>query len=392
MIAASFSASAQWATDGNNAGSGLKLGLGATSPNEGIDFTTEGTTKMSLTSKGWLGISINQPRGWTELNYCPPLGVGENGMIITKNNCHGGTLMRDLTLADVIGQSRVPQGSNEPNSTIFKAPLNFLTGNTTNLVNPLPANAGSPMFWVREQSQSGFWAGSGPDKFDTKFIVMPDGSCGINVAQPRAALDVRGSNGLNKPAAIIGSRAIGTHVIDNGLVYYYTQQVHFVPVLTENGYNQIVHNTDQGMFFTDGKGKTAANENDGSNLDGAFVLAPWAPQGNSDIGGMRMDKNGNTEFHGTLRATKMNVDAKWWADFVFDDEYKLPSLAEVESYIAANKHLPDMPSEAKVLENGLDLANMQAIQQQKIEELTLYIIQQQKQIDQLIQTVTELKK
>ncbi len=96
--------------------------------------------------------------------------------------------------------------------------------------------------------------------------------------------------------------------------------------------------------------------------------------------------------YGTLRATKVTVDAKWWSDFVFDEDYELKSLAEVEAYIAANKHLPDVPSEEEVLANGLDLGEMQAIQQQKIEELTLYIIQQQKQMDALIETVNELKK
>jgi len=143
---------------------------------------------------------------------------------------------------------------------------------------------------------------------------------------------------------------------------------------------------------TDGKEVTASNTKDGSNFDGAFVLAPWASQSNSDIGGMRMEANGDTEFHGTLRATKMNVDVKWWADFVFDADYELKSLAEVEAYILANKHLPNVPSEEEVLANGLDLGEMQAIQQQKIEELTLYIIQQQKQIDALLQTVNQLKK
>jgi len=96
--------------------------------------------------------------------------------------------------------------------------------------------------------------------------------------------------------------------------------------------------------------------------------------------------------YGTLRATKMNVDAKWWADFVFDADYELKSLAEVEAFIVENKHLPDVPSEEEVLANGLDLGEMQAIQQQKIEELTLYIIQQQKQMDALLEMITELKK
>lgn len=150
-----------------------------------------------------------------------------------------------------------------------------------------------------------------------------------------------------------------------------------VPQLNENGYNQIVKRNDQGMFFTDGLGA------DGANASGAFVLAPWSAGGNPAIGGMRMDAHGNTEFHGTLRATKVNVDAKWWSDFVFADDYKLPSIADVEAFITVNKHLPNVPSEAEVLENGLDVANMQAIQQQKIEELTLYIIQLRKEIEDI---------
>ena len=169
-----------------------------------------------------------------------------------------------------------------------------------------------------------------------------------------------------------------------------------MPRLKVNGYNQIVQAGDQGMFFTDGKGEntnlTTPDKHDGSNENGAFVLAPWAASANSDVGGMRMEANGDTEFHGTLRATKVNVDAKWWSDFVFDADYELKSLAEVEAYIAANKHLPDVPSEEEVLANGLDLGEMQAIQQQKIEELTLYIIQQQKQMDALLVMINELKK
>jgi hypothetical protein len=58
-------------------------------------------------------------------------------------------------------------------------------------------------------------------------------------------------------------------------------------------------------------------------------------------------------------------------------------LSDLEKYISKNKHLPDIPSEQILLESGLDLAEMQKLQQAKIEELTLYIIQLQKKLDNL---------
>ena len=69
-----------------------------------------------------------------------------------------------------------------------------------------------------------------------------------------------------------------------------------------------------------------------------------------------------------------------WADYVFDETYKLKPIAEVEAYIHQNKHLPDVPSTADVMRGGLDLGDGQRILLQKVEELTLYIIQQEKRI------------
>lgn len=70
-----------------------------------------------------------------------------------------------------------------------------------------------------------------------------------------------------------------------------------------------------------------------------------------------------------------------WADYVFDKEYKLASLGEVERFILANGHLPNMPSAKEVKQNGLELGEMAKMQQEKIEELTLYSISQQKQLE-----------
>jgi hypothetical protein len=86
---------------------------------------------------------------------------------------------------------------------------------------------------------------------------------------------------------------------------------------------------------------------------------------------------------GKIGAREVEVKTGSWADFVFAKEYKLPSLETVELYIKAEKHLPNIPSADEVKTNGINLGEMNAKLLQKIEELTLYAIEQQKRIDQL---------
>ncbi|WP_052752887.1 hypothetical protein [Kordia zhangzhouensis] len=72
-----------------------------------------------------------------------------------------------------------------------------------------------------------------------------------------------------------------------------------------------------------------------------------------------------------------------WSDYVFEDDYKLLPLEEVEAHIEKNGHLPNVPSAEEVAKEGIDLAKMDAKLLEKIEELTLYVIEQQKQIKEL---------
>lgn len=94
---------------------------------------------------------------------------------------------------------------------------------------------------------------------------------------------------------------------------------------------------------------------------------------------------------GTVGARRVVVTQASWADYVFDKKYKLPSLTEVEKYIRKNQHLPGIPSAAAIKEKGLDLADTQALLLQKIEELTLYSIDQNKKIETQQQEIDELK-
>lgn len=82
---------------------------------------------------------------------------------------------------------------------------------------------------------------------------------------------------------------------------------------------------------------------------------------------------------GTIHAREVLVDLNGpLADYVFEPDYTLMPLSEVESFVKANKHLPEIPSAAEVKENGLNMGEMQNKLLQKIEELTLYVIELQK--------------
>ena len=80
-----------------------------------------------------------------------------------------------------------------------------------------------------------------------------------------------------------------------------------------------------------------------------------------------------------------------WPDYVFEKDYKLQPLAELEKYIKENKHLPNVPSAKDIEKEGIDVAKMQAKQLEKIEELTLYLIEMKKEIDLLKKENQELK-
>lgn len=94
---------------------------------------------------------------------------------------------------------------------------------------------------------------------------------------------------------------------------------------------------------------------------------------------------------GKIGARKLIVKQGSWSDYVFDDDYKLPTLTEVETYIKANKHLPGVVSAREVEKQGLDVGDNQAALLKKIEELTLYMIELKKQVQSQQAEISSLK-
>lgn len=131
--------------------------------------------------------------------------------------------------------------------------------------------------------------------------------------------------------------------------------------------------------------------------------------GNVGIGTFVPDPAYKLSVNGKIRAKGLRVQSAGWSDFVFEPDYKLLSLPEVEKFIKEHKHLPEIPSSQEVMTQGQEVGEIQSKLLQKIEELTLYTIElnkqvktleeknkkleaQQQQIGQLQQQLEELKK
>ncbi len=115
------------------------------------------------------------------------------------------------------------------------------------------------------------------------------------------------------------------------------------------------------------------------------------PAGNVGIGTLMPTKT--LSVNGTVLAKEVIVSTigAYWPDYVFEEGYDLMSLAEVEQYIEENGHLPGVSPAADIEEDGLSIGEMQRIHMEKIEELTLHLIEKDKEIDGLEERLERLE-
>jgi len=92
-------------------------------------------------------------------------------------------------------------------------------------------------------------------------------------------------------------------------------------------------------------------------------------------------KEDHFEFGGTVHSTDLIVEPNAWPDYVFESDYELKTLDQVAEFIKENGHLPNIPSAGQVVEEGISVSEINVSLVEKIEELTLYTIDQQKGID-----------
>lgn len=155
---------------------------------------------------------------------------------------------------------------------------------------------------------------------------------------------------------------------------------------SSNLFHQITHDSSKTVIFNGnndieyrfgGLSKLVFKNDGGANFGGNVGI------GTTNPGTWKLAVNG------PIRAKEIKVETGW-SDFVFYDNYKLPTLEEVERHIEEKGHLKDIPSAKEVAEDGIFLGEMDSRLLQKIEELTLYTIQQSKEIKELKEQNTKI--
>jgi hypothetical protein len=184
--------------------------------------------------------------------------------------------------------------------------------------------------------------------------VLKNGNVGIGVTNPDEKLVINGGMKMNYNSIYLAS----DHY--HGLGYF--------NVYTTNGNyaNKII---DGPVLF--GYSGGALGTNQGVNRN---IALSWLANGNVGIGTSNPGLY-KLAVEGAFGARSIKVTQASWADFVFNDSYKLKSLTELEKFIKENKHLPEIQTACEIERDGLDMAEIIAKQMQKIEELTLYIIE-----------------
>lgn len=167
-----------------------------------------------------------------------------------------------------------------------------------------------------------------------------------------------------------------------GTTYYFTSNVTQNPRIYDGVQNALPYQEINGPAHTFKTSiDTYVNSSGKSNEGTIYSLGNGLNYLNGDLGLGTLDTRGfKLAVNGNIRAKEIKVEAINWPDYVFEDSYKVGKLEELESYIKMNKHLPEMPTAKEVATNGLAVSQMLKLQQKKIEELTLYLIEKDKNI------------
>ena len=201
------------------------------------------------------------------------------------------------------------------------------------------------------------------------FAHIVTGNVGIGTTSPQEKLHVAGTTTIdaNIGTPVNSHWRTGSHTLE----LQNTDAGEVVLSFHRAGHSNasIRHTSSRGLIFS-GSGALDSNHLQIKN------------NGNVGIGTTTPDPDSKLTVAGQIHSQEVKVTATaGGADFVFENTYPLPTLKEVEQFITKNKHLPEIASAKEMKQNGVNIGEFQIQLLQKIEELTLYTIQQQKDLE-----------
>jgi len=294
------------------------------------------TPALSIQNTGNVGIGTTTPS--QALNVVGSIAVSPNG-IISDEKFNGGLMITK------------PQAS----------------GQYINLVRSglVPWSIGT----VYNSSTFAIGMGKSSDAAFTApfFNIDTNGYVGIGTTTPSQALNVVGSIAVSPNGIISDEKFNGGLIITKPQAsgqYINLVRSGLVPWSIGTVYNS--------STFAIGMGKSS---------DAAFTAPFFNIDTNGYVGIGTAIPDSKLTVNGNIHATEVVVDVNIPADYVFNSNYKLMPLHEVEKYVNTNNHLPEIPSASEIKKSGLNMGEMQNKLLQKVEELTLYMIDQQKTIN-----------
>ena len=226
-----------------------------------------------------------------------------------------------------------------------------------------------------------------------RFSILQNGNIGMGNAQPKERLDVWGKILAGSSDSTSGINAFAIRYVNGSLNNWGSLRSSSATYMSFGA--KADHTTANGWLSTFGDTNfikvAMVMDSDGIRfLSSPSQINPLdTPVTMKDI--MIISPNGNASLQGKFETKEVKVTLTPTADFVFDENYDLPKLEEVEKHIKEKKHLPEIAS-AKVMEKeGVNVGQFQIKLLQKIEELTLYSIDQNKKIKQQSEQLKQLQ-